>query len=279
MRLTVLASGSSGNATYLEAGGSGLLIDAGLSPRRLKALLSRVGRGFGNVGAVLLTHAHADHTRGVRSLGHDLGIPVFAATEVEAGLNGLAAAGVEAGMEFDVAGLAATFFEVPHDSPTYGVRVSGGDGDVAVATDLGEAEPEVLRWMRGAETVVLEANHDPEWLARGPYSARLKRRISSSSGHLSNRQAADAALALAPHGLSDLVLAHLSEKNNSPARACGTVHGALRGAGHGGIRVRAALAKHPTPWIEVGLPPEAPEYVYRYARADTAEPGQLFGLD
>lgn len=279
MRLTVLASGSSGNATYLESGGSGLLIDAGLSSRRLKSLLSRVGRDFGDVGAVLLTHAHADHTRGARSLDRDFGIPVFAAREVEAGLNGLAATPVEAGTGFDVGGLAAVFFEVPHDSPTYGVRVSGGDGEVAVATDLGETAPEVLRWMRGAEAVVLEANHDLEWLARGPYSARLKRRISSRSGHLSNRQAADAALTLAPHGLSDLVLAHLSEKNNSPARACGTVHGALRAAGHGGVRVRAALAKHPTPWIEVGLPPEAPEYEYRYSGGEAAESGQLFGLD
>ena len=279
MRLTVLASGSSGNATYLESGGSGLLVDAGLSPRRLKALLARVGRDFGGVGAVLLTHAHADHTCGARALRRDLGIPVVAAREVQAGLNGVAATAVEAGDEFEVGGLAATFFEVPHDSPTYGVRVSGGGGEVAVATDLGEATPEVLRWMRGAETVVLEANHDPEWLARGPYSARLKRRISSPNGHLSNRQAADAALALAPHGLSDLVLAHLSEKNNSPARACGTVRGALRGAGHEGVRVRAALAKHPTPWIEVGLPPEAPEYVYRYPGGESSEPGQLFGLD
>lgn len=279
MRLTVLASGSSGNAAYLESGGGGVLVDAGLSSRRLKGLLSRVGREFGDVGAVLLTHAHADHTCGARSLSRDFGIPVFATGEVAAGLKGIPATGVEAGTEFEANGLLATFFEVPHDSPTYGVRVSDGAAEVAMATDLGLAESEVLRWMRGAGAVVLEANHDLEWLARGPYSAQLKRRISSRHGHLSNRQAADAAVALAPHGLADLVLAHLSEKNNSPARACGTVHGALRAAGHGGVRVRAALAKHPTPWIEVGVPPEAAEYVYRYARADASEPGQLFGLD
>ena len=279
MRLTVLASGSSGNAAYLESGGEGILVDAGLSPRRLGGLLSRVGRGFGDVGAVLLTHAHADHTCGAGSLSRDLGIPVFATGEVVGGLKGVRAADVEAGRAFEAGGLTATFFEVPHDSPTYGVRISDGEGEVAMATDLGEAEPEVLRWMRGAGAAVLEANHDPEWLARGPYSARLKRRIASRHGHLSNRQAADAAVALAPHGLADLVLAHLSEKNNSPARACGTVHGALRAAGHGGVRVRAALARHPTPWIEVGTPPETAEYVYRYARPDAAESGQLFGLE
>ena len=110
----------------------------------------------------------------------------------------------------------------------------------------------MLEHLRGAEAVVLEANHDPDWLRRGPYSAELKRRISSRRGHLSNRQAAEAALALAPHGLKDLVLAHLSKTNNSPARACGTVHSALREAGHGGVRVRAAIAGHPTPRVEVG---------------------------
>jgi hypothetical protein len=114
-------------------------------------------------------------------------------------------------------------------------------------------------------------------LRRGPYSARLKRRIASTNGHLSNRQAAEAALALAPHGLKDLVLAHLSKTNNSPARACGTVHKALREAGYGGIRVRAAIAGHPTPPIEVGVPLEDPEYVYRYEQRGNAQ--QLFEMD
>nr|MDQ3602332.1 hypothetical protein [Actinomycetota bacterium] len=123
----------------------------------------------------------------------------------------------------------------------------------------------------------LEANHDPDWLRRGPYSANLKRRISSRRGHLSNRQAADAAVALAPLGLKDLVLAHLSKTNNSPTRACGTVSGALREAGHGGVRVRAAIAGHPTPWIEVGTPLRVPEHVYRYGGRGAA--GQLFGIE
>lgn len=281
MRLTVLASGSSGNATYLECDGGGVLVDAGLSPRRLKNLLARVGRGPDLIQAILLTHAHSDHTRGARPLGRELGIPIFATPGVGTALKGIPASIVESETAFEVAGMDVTFFEVPHDSPTYGLRISGGGCDVATATDLGEAGPDVLRWMRGAQAVVLEANHDPEWLSRGPYTAQLKRRISSRNGHLSNRQAADIALSLAPHGLGDLVLAHLSETNNSPARACGTVHGALREAGHADVRVRAALRRHPTPWIEVGTPPEPPEYVYRYARGDApgGASGQLFGLE
>jgi phosphoribosyl 1,2-cyclic phosphodiesterase len=274
LRLSVLSSGSSGNATYIETDDGGLLVDAGLSCQRIEGLLARIGRSLSDVGAVLLTHGHADHTSGVRSLIRECGVGVFAAPGVGASLG---AAPVEVGESFLVGGVEATFFEVPHDSSTYGLRVSDGQRDVALATDLGEVGPEVLRHMRGAEAVVLEANHDPDWLRRGPYSARLKRRISSKDGHLSNQQAAEAGLALAPHGLKDLILAHLSKTNNSPARACGTVHRVLREAGHGRVRVRAAIAGHPTPFIEVGTPLETAEYVYRYEEPRRVE--RLFEVE
>ena len=274
MRLSVLSSGSSGNATYIETDSGGLLVDAGLSRRRIEALLARIGRSIGDVQAILLTHGHSDHTCGVRSLVRDCGIPVIAAPGVG---ESFGANTVDSGEACSVGALTATFFEVPHDDLTYGVRISDEASTVAMATDLGEAGIDVLRFMRGAEGVVLEANHDHDWLRRGPYSASLKRRISSRHGHLSNRQAASAAVALAPHGLKDLVLAHLSKTNNSPTRACGTVHGTLREAGHGGVRVKAAIAGQPTPWIEVGTPLQVPEHVYRYDEMDAA--GQLFDIE
>ena len=274
MRLSVLSSGSSGNATYMETDAGGLLVDAGLSRRRIAALLNRIGRDLTAVNAILLTHGHADHTCGVRSVVYDHDIEVFSAPGVG---ESLGANTVLPGESCTIGDLTATFFGVPHDSLTYGVRVTDASSAVAMATDLGEAGIEVLRSMRGAEAVVLEANHDADWLGRGPYSASLKRRISSRHGHLSNRQTADAAVALAPHGLKDLVLAHLSKTNNSPTRACGTVSGALREAGHGGVRVRAAIAGHPTPWIEVGTPLRVPEQVYRYGERGAA--GQLFGIE
>ena len=279
MRLSVLSSGSSGNATFVECEGGGLLVDAGLSRRRLEKLLARVGKTVGDIDAVLLTHGHSDHTCGAPALSRDFGVQIFAAPGVREALKiGLSAVeAVEAEEPFEIGATSVTFFGVPHDSPTYGVRIRGDGRNVVLATDFGEAGPELVGRMRGAEAAVLEANHDSEWLARGPYSAQLKRRISSPNGHLSNRQASEVAVSLAPHGLKDLVLAHLSKTNNSPARACGSVHGALREAGYGGVRVRAAIANHPTPWIQVGAPDEAPEYTYRYARGDVG--GQLFGIE
>jgi len=211
---------------------------------------------------LFLTHGHDDHTCGVRSLLREREVPLYAAPGVAETID---VAPVGAGETLELGGTLATFFEVSHDAPTYGLRISDGGYAGAFATDLGEVGPETLRFLHGADAVVLEANHEPDWLRYGPYSANLKRRVASSRGHLSNHQAAEAARALAPHGLKDLVLAHLSKTNNTPARACGTVRKRLKEAGFESIRVRAAIADHPTPWIEVGEPIERREYVYRYA--------------
>lgn len=249
-------------------------MDAGVSCKRLAGLLQSIGRGLDDLGAVLLTHGHGDHTRGVRRLAEQTGVEVYSAPGVG---EVFGANIVEAGDELLLDGLRANFFAVPHDTPTYGLRISDGSADAAIATDLGEIEEGTLRRLRGVEALVLEANHDEDWLWSGPYPRELKRRVSSAAGHLSNAQAAEAALELAPHGLKDLVLAHLSAKNNSPARACGTAGSVLRRAGFGAVRVRAAIAGCPTPWIEAGEPLATHDYVYRYAATDAA--GQLFEVE
>ena len=257
----------------MEAGNSGLLIDAGLSCRRTEALLARIGRTLEDIDAVLLTHGHGDHTSGLKSILRQRAAEVYAAPGVydHPGVNT-----AEAGELFRVCGLEARFFPVPHDTATYGLRLSNGHHAIALATDLGDLNAEVLGCMRGADAVVLEANHDPDWLRGGRYPADLKRRILSSRGHLSNYQAGEAALDLAAWGMKDLVLAHLSRKNNSPARACGTVKKMLREAGHDRVRVRAAVPGHPTPFVEVGAPLESLEYVYRYAAGGAQ---QLFEVE
>ena len=251
-----------------------MLVDAGLQARRLARLLASMGRSLSDVGAVFVTHDHSDHTCGLRSLLREVPVPVYGAPGVGERLKAQMATTVEAGVPLYLGDLRATFFAVPHDAPTYGIELVEGDRSVVVATDLGEVDEGVLGVMRGAEALVLEANHELEWLRRGPYPADLKRRVASRLGHLSNEQAAEAAIRLAPHGLRELVLAHLSRTNNSPARATNSVSRALREAGWGTVRVRAALADHPTPWVEVGEPPEPKSYVYRY---DTAN--NLFGME
>lgn len=280
MRLSVLSSGSSGNAVYVEPGdGRGVLVDAGVSCRRLVRLLGLLGRGLDNLGAVLLTHGHGDHTRGVRRLVKECDVELYSAPGVG---EDLGASIVESGELLELDGLEACFFEVPHDTPTYGLRISDATSSAAIATDLGEVPEGVMRRLRGVEAIVLEANHEEDWLWGGPYPRELKHRVASPVGHLSNVQAAEAALSLVPHGLKELVLAHLSETNNSPARACGTARSVLRRAGHESLRVRAAVAGRPTPWVEVGAPLAGREYVYRYATgggSGARSPGQLFEVE
>jgi phosphoribosyl 1,2-cyclic phosphodiesterase len=276
LRFSVLSSGSSGNATYIEpeSGGRGLLIDAGLSCRKIKAHLDHIGRSLADVEAVLLTHGHGDHTTGLRSLLRERNLPIYAAPGVWKKAGCMVC---EPGESFPVGHMDVTFFNVPHDAPTYGVRLTTVDDSVSFATDLGEVTTETLRWMRGSSAVVLEANHDLEWLRRGPYSWDLKRRIASASGHLSNDQAAQAAVELAAYGLNELVLSHLSEKNNSAARATGAVVRSLRAAGHESVRVRVAPAKRPTPWIVAGERIEEPGSIYRNEAEVVAQ--RLFEVD
>jgi len=152
LRLSVLSSGSSGNATYIETDSGGLLVDAGLPPRRIGALLARIGRTLADINAVLLTHGHTDHTCGVGALVRERNIEVYAAPGVGVSI-GANTVSLEA--PCSVEDLGVTFFEVPHDSMTYGVRVSDGSSAVAMATDLGEAGVDVLQSMSEADAVVL----------------------------------------------------------------------------------------------------------------------------
>src|SRR5215212_3448900 len=150
----------------METDSGGLLVDAGLPPRHIGSLLGRIGRNLADVNAVLLTHGHADHTCGVAALVRERKIEVYAAPGVG---ESLGANTVASGEPCSVEDLEVMFFEIPHDSMTYGVRLSDGSSAVAMATDLGEVGVDVLRSMSGAEAVVLESNHDPDWLSRGPY--------------------------------------------------------------------------------------------------------------
>lgn len=239
-RFCPLASSSAGNSAYIAASGGGLLIDAGVSCRKIKTALGEVGAAPGDIEAVLLTHEHIDHLRGLRVFCKTSGAAVYATAPVldYAGRNGCVEAGtklveIEAGRPFCVAGMRVTAFSTPHDSAgSVGYRVETPDEHVlAVATDLGEITDEVERGVAGCELVMLEANYDPALLRMGPYPYFLKQRISSRTGHLANDRSADFACRLLEAGTSRLVLAHLSRENNNPALAYQTVCDAISAAG------------------------------------------------
>ncbi len=235
MKVCVFASGSGGNCLLLEGGGTNILIDAGISMRRIASGLAQAQLTMRDIGGVLITHEHSDHISGLKMLLKYHDIPVFAPHTVASRLCGALPEAESAihiipvGSEFEIGALRITAFHTPHDTDeSVGYRVEG-DGVYAHATDMGMVTDEVLEGLRGADTVLIESNHDEDMLRYGSYPYYLKRRILSDHGHLSNEDCARLARTLADSGTERVILGHLSRENNTPARAMYAAEKALDG--------------------------------------------------
>lgn len=233
MKIYVFASGSSGNCLLLSSGDTNILIDAGISMRRIEDSLAQTGRTMRDIGGVLITHEHSDHISGLKMLIKYHRVPVYAPRTVASRLCGMlpeiegCLRVIPVGESFLLGRLFVKAFHTPHDTDeSVGYRVEG-DGVFALATDMGCVTDEVMEGLRGAEAVLIEANHDEEMLRYGPYPVYLKRRILSEHGHLSNDNCARLARELALNGTRQIILGHLSRENNTPMRAMDTVRGAL----------------------------------------------------
>lgn len=235
MEVTVLASGSSGNSLLLTRDGSAVLIDAGLSARRTTELLAGAGLAPAQLAAILLTHEHGDHSRGLKVLAKKSGVPVYA-TPLTA--ESLRRSGVEAdwrlfasGARFDIACFDIHAFSVPHDAADpVGFVVRSSGRAFAVLTDLGFATRQVIECVRGVDGLLVETNHDEELLQRDtkrPWS--VKQRITSRHGHLSNRAAAALVAEIACERLRHVVLGHLSRDCNAAELALRTMQESLTG--------------------------------------------------
>lgn len=243
MRVSLFASSSSGNCTLLSQGESHLLIDAGVSLRRLRAALSGHGLGPEDLCGVLITHEHTDHTAALPMLCRHCSVPLYAPRTVANHLRG-SMPGIEGLLRdiapfdpFSVGGFTVTAFPTPHDAEgSVGYRVEG-EGSFGFCTDCGCVTEDMLDMLRGCDGAVIEANHDTDLLCDGPYPVYLKRRILSERGHLSNECCAALAVELARCGARTLILGHLSQENNRPALAREAVCGALVRAGFPAVQV------------------------------------------
>jgi phosphoribosyl 1,2-cyclic phosphodiesterase len=247
VRITVLASGSSGNATVFEAGGTRLLVDAGLSYRQLQRRLHEVDLHVRDLGAVVISHEHSDHVQGLEVLVRHLQGPVLATAGSAAALD--PRFGVEGtlfdGREVRLGAFAVTPVATRHDAAEpVGFIVRHGDCRVGLATDTGCVGEELLEAFAGCRALLLESNHDPDLLRVGPYPWPLKARIAADTGHLSNAQAQRAVERLCHPGLEVVVGMHLSRENNRPELAGRELARPLEGSG-----VRVAVADQVRPLL------------------------------
>jgi phosphoribosyl 1,2-cyclic phosphodiesterase len=254
LRVTSLASGSSGNALLIQAGGAAVLVDCGLSQRAIERQLRYAGLEPAELAAILLTHEHGDHVLSAAPISRRHGVPLVANRPTADAL-GLLSLGVAhtilpTGATVQIAGLEVRSFAVPHDAAEpvgYCIRANGWC--VGVALDLGSWDAQVLEGLAPADLVVLEANHDRERLRVAPYSWPIKQRIFSARGHLDNVEAGMLLARLGADGRRRTAwLAHLSEQSNSPRIAVDVIGGVLAMAEVRCIHLQALPRHTPLTW-------------------------------
>lgn len=251
MRAVNLSSGSDGNLTYIESENAKILVDIGLSCKETEKRLALLGVSGDQIDAILITHEHSDHIKG---------LDVFASkfkTNVYAHVDGWPAISskiyrLEAKQKwsfsecpFTIKDISITAFKVPHDSSCcVGYSFVSGNHKISIATDLGKIDNNVLKQLSNSQLVYLESNHNIEMLKNNPnYTTMLKNRIFSSRGHLSNLDSAKAISYLAQNGVKQVVLSHLSKENNRPDLAYNEVCNYLKNLGiQEGINIKIDVA-------------------------------------
>lgn len=236
MKVLALASGSTGNSTLLRWQGGCLLIDAGISARRIRTMLRSDGVELQDLDAIFITHEHSDHIQGLSVLLRQQPVPVYALPKVANMLRSLFPMHRALFIDADASGVSfsgacAYPISTMHDSAdSCGWRIETAEGVYGHCTDLGLVTDDVLDGLCGSDIALIEANHDVDMLRNGPYPPALKRRILSEYGHLSNDAAAELALTLCANGTRSLILGHISRHNNTPGIALRTVQTALHEA-------------------------------------------------
>lgn len=242
MHFATLVSGSSGNATVVGHRNRNFLVDCGLSLKSLLHNLALLDISASEIEGIIVTHEHNDHIKGIGPVARKLKIPIFASAGIWEEMNSSLGKLDEQQKvvitdSFTCAGLDVQVFPTSHDSrESYGYRIkSPGTGPghekfLGIATDTGIITEEMNRHLKGCDALIVEANHDEEKLWNGSYPWYLKKRISGNFGHLENKQLAEGLLEWIQGNTERIVLAHLSEENNTPELALSTVLKVLKGS-------------------------------------------------
>ena len=257
MRFSVLASGSGGNACYVETDQARILIDAGLSCRELMRRLETVQADPKALDALVITHEHVDHMRGAGPLARLLDIPVYInRSTFRKSLKTLGNLSkpmtIHTGQTITINDLSIETFTKCHDTADpMGLVLSSDGSRLGLITDLGRSTQVVEDRLRGCHALIIEFNHDQKMLENGPYPWEVKRRIKGAEGHLSNQQAGELLEAVAHKNLNLVILAHISKVNNDELRAYKEARDALRRRGLRNTKIVISRQENPVSMAEL----------------------------
>ncbi|WP_274654892.1 MBL fold metallo-hydrolase [Paenibacillus humicola] len=263
IRFTVLASGSTGNATIVQCDDATVLIDAGLSVKKIESLMQERGVAGHHLDAILVTHEHSDHIKGLGAFARKFELPVYAneatweAMERHVGqMPEEKRVVIETGETVAFGSMRTTSYAISHDAAEpVGYIFEDGDVKLSLATDLGYVSDKVRLAIEDSDVLVLESNHDVDMLRMGRYPWNIKRRILSDIGHLSNEAAGEALCQLLTDRTKRVYLAHLSLDHNLMDLAKLTVNTILESNGFffrkDEYPLRDTYHDRPTPWDEV----------------------------
>lgn len=233
MRMVSIASGSSGNCVYIGSENTHILVDAGISNKRIELGLSELGVKGNELNGILITHEHSDHVKGLGVLARKYNIPIYSTKETLEEISGMKSLGeypldlfcpICQDIDFEIGDLLIKPFQIDHDAANPSAyRVQHGRKSVAVATDMGHFTQYIIDRLQGLDAILLESNHDVKMLEAGPYPYYLKRRILGEHGHLSNENAGRLLNCILHDSLKHIFLGHLSKENNYEALAYETV--------------------------------------------------------
>lgn len=256
-----LYSGSTGNCLLVSSEDTNILIDAGVSQKKIIEALASINVDISDINAILITHEHSDHIMSVGGLSKKYNIPVYSNKETFAAMpSQLEKISIEnrnifeIGSEFKIGSLSIHPFSIPHDAANpCGFNITKDNKKISIATDIGHIDDTLLSNLKNSSFIMLESNYDPEILKLCSYPFRLKQRISGLNGHLSNSSAGKVVSTLIPCGLNEVMLGHLSKENNFPELAYKTVIEELNNNGfsENDIHINVASRNTPSNIIEI----------------------------
>lgn len=231
-----LFSGSTGNCTYISSENTKILVDAGVSCAKISKALSELDTNLDEIDAILITHEHSDHTKGLATITKKYHVPVYTAEKTWKSMDSLDI--VETcklfftpNEEFEIGDFRILPFSIPHDAADpCGFTIYAQDKKITLATDIGHLTKNIISHMEHSDILLLESNYDTETLKCGSYPYFLKERILGENGHLSNDNASKAISYLCKNGVNNIILGHLSKENNFPELAYQTALNELNAA-------------------------------------------------